>query len=155
MTLRDLGFGTQRMGILDELEAEQRREKPPVAWANAEDKLEEWLGLVPEGTMKPRPRKKPDPTDMVISVTLCKDATDIYRPENFKNAIEYARALKFYARKIPKGHYAGYIIQITLGDVIHRRRIGEPVKNRAEAFASPEFVVALTKAIPAIQGHKS
>ena len=143
------------MGILEQLEAEQQQQRPPTPWANAEDKLEEWLGLVPEGTMKPKSRTAPEPDEMIIKLSLASDATDIYRPTDFKNSIDYARAIKLYARQIPKGYAAGYIIEVTLGDVIHRRRIAEPVKNRAEAFASPEFVLAITKAIPAIQAHKS
>jgi len=142
------------MGILDDLEAEYNKPSPK-PWAHAEDRLEEWLGIVPEGTMKPKEKAPPDPAQLIVDLELANSSTDIYRPTDFKNAVDYARKLQIHKRTIPAGYYAGYIIKFTLGDVVHIRRISEPVRSRAEAFSSPEFTLAITKAIQAIMEFKS
>lgn len=145
------------MGILDEIEAEQR-ERPDI-WNGAEDKLEEWIGLVPKGSMKPKPKPKPkvktDPVEMKVTMKLCDKPSDVYLPKDFDNAIDYARALKLHARKIPKGYAAGYILEVELGAIYHKRRVAMPVKNKKEAFSSSDFVLAFTEAMQAILNYKS
>ena len=138
------------MGILDELEAEQRQKPDP--WGGAEDKLEEWLGMVPDGTMKPK--KPEDPGDMRVTLKLCDQVTDVYLPKDFRNAVEYARAIKTHASRIPPGHAAGYILEVELGNVYHKRRVAMPVPDRKTAFSSPEFTLAFTESIRAIMNFK-
>lgn len=141
------------MGLLDELEAEQRQKPDP--WSGAEDKLEEWMGIVPEGTMKSKPKKTEDPNEMKITLRLLHQATEVYKPQDFRSAVDYARALKLYAKRVPKGMAAGYEIVVELGKIYHKRRIAEPVPDRKTAFASPEFTLAFTQAIQEIMNYGS
>ena len=138
------------MGILDEIEAEQRKKPDP--WDGAEDKLEEWLGIVPDGTMKPKP--KADPGEMKVTLKLCGQITDVYLPKDFRNSIEYARAIKLHSQRIPPGYAAGYILEVELGKVYHKRRVAMPVPDKKTAFASPEFTLAFTEAVQAIMNFK-
>ena len=157
------------MGILDDLESERDKSNPD-PWSGSEDKLEEWLGLVPEGTMPsskkaPRSRPKPVPnpcpepvepesSDMKVKLSLCLHVTDVYKPTDFNNSVAYARALKFHSRRIPKGFAAGDILEVEIGKIYHTRRVAEPVLNRAAAFQSPEFTLALVQSIKAISEYK-
>ena len=141
------------MGIIEQLEAEARANPTsiPSAWTNAEDKLEEWLGIVPEGTMKPKTKKASAVSDQItIDLKLAAQASDIYRPTDFRSSVDYARALVLYKKKIPEGYAAGYIIKVVLGNLEHVRRIAEPVRSKAEAYLSPEFTLAITEAIRSI-----
>ena len=148
------------MGILDELEAERDRRAAdmPEPWEGSEDKLEEWLGLVPEGTMPDRKKKARAQLiqdKLIIELKLAKHPSDIYKPSDFRShPQDYARALKMQAHRTPKGYYPGYIITFVLGGIKHVRRIAEPVKDKAQAYSSTEFVLAVTKAMQVITSHK-
>lgn len=157
------------MGIIDEIEKyrDDSDGDMPNPWNGSEDKLEEWMGMVPEGTMpskkkapkKQARRKTPEPRPvmdrLVITLDLAKEPTDIYRPNDFKGKPEaYARALARQAKRVPKGWYAGYILTFYLGKIKHTRRITEPVKDKKSAYASPEFVLAVTQAMAEITSHR-
>jgi|AntRauTorcE11897_2_1112592.scaffolds.fasta_scaffold01099_17 hypothetical protein len=141
------------MGILDEIEAEQKMRPDP--WNGAEDKLEEWLGIAPEGSMKPKPKKKDeDPGDIKVTLTLCSQATEVYLPKDFRTSVEYARAIKLHTQRIPEGFAAGYILEVEIGKIYHTRRVAMPVKDRRAALSSPEFTLAFTEAIQSIMSFQ-
>lgn len=146
------------MGILEQLEAEERalRNAPaPDAWANSEDKLEEWIGLPPK--QQPKKKKTPasqDPSQITIDLKLFEKPSDIYKPTDFKSSVDYARALKLYSQRMAKGQYAGYMMSLAMNGLVHNRRVFEPVRSREEALQSPDFTLAVTKGIEAILNYK-
>lgn len=158
------------MGILDDLDKEkQNLLNRPDPWPDSEDKIEEWIGILPPGSMKPK-KKKPDsvkqepparppqntttPNRMIIDVVLISNVGDIILPGDFKNQVEYARVLKLQSSKIGGNCYPGYIIEVTIGKLLHRRRVFDPINTIKEAYQSSEFILALTKAIKAISDYR-
>jgi hypothetical protein len=149
------------MGIFEQLEALDREinSKPaPDAWAHAEDRLEEWIGAEPLEPKVKRAKKvrapQAPPGQIVTDLTLIKDVKDLYQPKDFKNSVDYARALKLYSARIAPGQYAGYLVSVTMDGIIHNRRVCEPIRSREEALKSPDFMLAMTKSIEAIMSFK-
>ena len=142
------------MGIIDDIENEA---DPPEVWSGSDDKLEELIGILPKGSMKSslkrrrrEPEVEPAPNRMIIDLKMVKNPEDVCFPTDYKNSVEYAKALASYSKRIQEGYYAGYIIEINMGGILHRRRICEPVPDEKSAWKSPEFTVAVTKAVTAI-----
>ena len=153
-------FWGNNMGIFEQLEALDREinSKPvPDAWAHAEDRLEEWIGAEPlePGPKKARSNKvRASSGQITTDLKLIRDVKDLYKPKDFKNSVDYARALKIYSTRISPGQYAGYLVSVVMDGIVHNRRVCEPVGSREEALRSPDFMLAITKAIEAILDFK-
>lgn len=160
------------VGILDDLDAEKNRilgvnpSDRPDPWAGSEDKLEEWIGLPPLGSSRPK-RQSPQPqkrqpqklqplneSRMVVDVILLHSITDVILPSDFRDQIEYARVLKTQSLLVKSGYLPGYTIEVSIGNILHRRRVFDPVKTVSDARQSSEFILALTKAIKSISDYK-
>lgn len=155
------------VGILDDLDAERDRilgvnpSDRPDPWAGSEDKLEEWIGLPPLGSPRPKrqssqPQKRQSLNEsrMVVDVILLHSITDVILPSDFRDQIEYARVLKVQSSLVKSGYLPGYTIEVSIGNILHRRRVFDPVKTISDARQSSEFILALTKAIKSISDYK-
>lgn len=157
------------MGIFDEVNkalksrdqkgTQSGGQKGANPWPDADDKLEEWIGIVPPGTMpgkKPPYVQKPKESsdDLIINIELIEKPEDLYSPSNFKSSVDYATAIHKYNLRISTGYYAGFKFSLTMNNIVHRRVIFEPIKDRNQALQSSNFLLAVAKAVESILQSK-